>query len=76
MASRCWWYLNAGDVYKYGQTTDPAGRYSRAELATLGVSYQTEFRGGQVQALVQEKLKIYSYFIIYGTLPPGNRIFR
>lgn len=29
-----------------------------------------------MSALMQEKLKIYSYYIENGTLPPGNKIFR
>ncbi|WP_157203499.1 hypothetical protein [Methylomicrobium agile] len=69
-------YLNAGDVWKYGQTSNPESRYSQKELAQAGLRYVTEFQGGQVQALIQEKLKIYSYVIDNGTLPPGNKIFR
>jgi hypothetical protein len=33
----------------------------------------TEFRGGQIQALIMEKFKLYTYFHVNGTLPPGNR---
>ena len=68
-------YLNAGDVWKYGQTTTET-RYSQTFLTTLGVRQVNEYRGTQTGALIQEKLKIYSYFIEKGSLPPGNRIFR
>lgn len=68
--------LNAGDVWKYGQTTLPATRYSQPDLARAGLRYQTEFVGAQMQAFIQEKMKIYSYFLENGVLPPGNKIFR
>jgi hypothetical protein len=57
----------------YGE--DRSG-YSPTYLGGLGVKYVTEFKGGRTQALVQEKLKIYSYFLEHGSLPPGNYIFR
>ncbi len=68
--------LAEGDVWKYGQTTSPESRYSNAELGRLGLTKVVEFQGSQKMALIQEKLKIYSYFLINGSLPPGNRIFR
>ncbi len=71
--------LNTGDVWKYGETTNPAGRYSDADLSSIGglpVRQFNEFSGNQVEIKVAEKVKIYAYFAANGHLPPGNRIFR
>ncbi len=68
--------LNAGDVYKYGETINPTGRYSQTYLNGLGVQQINEFSGNQVEIKVQEKVKIYGYFFANGHLPPGNKIFR
>jgi hypothetical protein len=68
--------LGVGDVWKFGETTNPAGRYSQSELNGLGVRQVNEFYGNQVQIKVVEKMKIYNYFLQNGHLPPGNKIFR
>jgi RHS repeat-associated protein len=68
--------LNAGDVWKYGQSINGSGRYSRAYLTSMGLTYTTEFRGSQMQTLIQEKFKLYGYYTEHGRLPPGNSIFR
>ncbi len=69
-------FLNKGDVWKFGETTNWDGRYSPAEMASLGLRMVREFSGTQVEIKVYEKSKIYGYFFVYGHLPPGNRIFR
>ncbi len=69
-------YLNAGDVWKYGETTNPAGRYSNAALRSAGLEFIPEFYGTQTEIKIMEKIKIYNYYFAYGQLPPGNRIFR
>jgi len=72
-------HLNAGDVWKYGETTNPSGRYSADDLSTVGaggVTQYNEFTGTQTQVKAMEKVKIYNYFITNGQLPPGNKIFR
>lgn len=69
-------FLNTGDVYKYGETTQPGARYSQADLRRLGLSYETEFRGSQTMTKIVEKLRIYGHVLENGELPPGNRIFR
>ena len=68
-------YLNAGDVWKYGETTSP-NRYSQNYLNSAGLTMQRQFFGNQMQIKIQEKFMIYGYFFINGTLPPGNSIFR
>lgn len=68
--------LNPGDVWKYGETINPATRYSGNFKKGLRVEQINEFRGNQVQIKVMEKTKIYGYFLRNGHLPPGNKIFR
>jgi hypothetical protein len=71
--------LKAGDVWKYGETTNPAGRYSQTDLATMGrrrLEQINEVVGSQRTIKIAEKTKIYAYFIANGHLPPGNKIFR
>jgi hypothetical protein len=70
--------LNAGDVWKYGETTNPAGRYSQSQLSGIGpgVIQVNEFQGTQTQAKIAERAKIVNYYIQKGQLPPGNKIFK
>jgi RHS repeat-associated protein len=68
--------LNAGDVYKYGETTQPDARYSETALRASGLRKVTEFEGTQMISKIVEKQRIYGHFFEYGELPPGNRIFR
>jgi RHS repeat-associated protein len=70
--------LNAGDIWKFGQTTD-VNRYSKGQLNSMvsgGVKLIPVFFGNQVQIRVMEKYLIYGYFFNHGSLPPGNKIFR
>lgn len=69
-------YLNAGEVWKYGETINPATRYDQSFLNGVGVQQENQFYGNQIQIKVAEKTKIYSYFVTHGHLPPGNKIFR
>lgn len=71
--------LNAGDIWKFGQTINPTTRYTDTQLSTIAgrpVEQFNEFRGNQVEIMMAEKVKIYAYFAARGHLPPGNRIFR
>ena len=69
-------YLNQGDVWKYGETTNPGGRYSQDWLRTNKLLFIPESTGSQTEMKVAEKIKIYGYFFLNGSLPPGNKIFR
>lgn len=69
-------HLNAGDVWKYGETINPTGRYSETFKSGLQVQQFDEFHGSQKAIKAMEKTKIYNYFFQNGTLPPGNKIFR
>jgi len=71
--------MNAGDVWKYGETTKGFGRYSQSTIDNLipgGVSMFPIFQGNVVEIKIQEKIMIYDYFMMNGHLPPGNKIFR
>jgi RHS repeat-associated protein len=71
-------YLEAGDVWKYGETTS-TDRYSQSYLNSIGaggVRMREEFYGTQKQIKIAEKAKIYNYFLHNGHLPAGNKIFR
>ncbi|SFZ93394.1 hypothetical protein SAMN05428642_103108 [Flaviramulus basaltis] len=72
-------HLNAGDVWKYGETTNGFKRYSDGELRTMvpgGVTMVPMFFGNTVQIKIQEKIMIYGHYLATGSLPPGNKIFR
>ena len=69
-------FLNICGVYKYTETANPAGRYSKAYLDSMGLQFMPEYTGNQVQIKTMEKTKIYGHFFTHGSLPPGNRIFR
>jgi hypothetical protein len=68
--------LNPGDVWKYGETTNPNNRYSQQFLNSMGLRFVPEFSGNIVEIKIAEKGKIYGYFFLNGHLPPGNKIFR
>lgn len=71
--------MNAGDVWKYGETTKGFGRYSQSTLDNMvpgGVSMVPIFQGNVVEIKIQEKIMIYGYSMMNGHLPPGNRIYR
>lgn len=42
--------LNAGDVYKYGETTQPDSRYSQKGLEAANLRYVEEFKGSQMMS--------------------------
>lgn len=69
-------YLAKGDVWKYGQTSNPEGRYSQDYLDSLNLDKIPEFQGTKEECLIMEKIKIYNYVINNGQLPPGNKIYR
>ena len=45
-------------------------------LKQMGLKRDDLFTGNQIEIKVQEKIMLYGYFMLHGTLPPGNRIFR
>lgn len=72
-------YLNAGDVWKYGETIQGVDRYDQSYLNGIGpagVTMEPQFFGSQMQIKLVEKSKIYGYFLTHGELPAGNKIFR
>lgn len=69
-------FLNAGDVWKYGETIHPDSRYSQLWLKSNRLDKIIQAKGTQRQMKIEEKIKIYDYFCKNGHLPPGNKIFR
>lgn len=72
-------YLNAGEVWKYGETTQnpPESRYRGEEmLRSMNLFMYYEAAGSQKQMKIEEKHMLYNYFFKNGHLPPGNSIFR
>jgi hypothetical protein len=69
-------YLKAGEVWKYGETTDPTSRYDRSYLAKEGVVYRSIMEGNQIQIKAAEKILIYGHYFIFGARPPANKQFK
>lgn len=68
--------LKSGEVWKYGETTDPDFRYTPKYLREENVTFVPLFTGNQVQIKAMEKFLIYGYFFQHGSTPAGNRGFR
>lgn len=68
--------MNAGDVWKYGISTDAPGRYPSQALSTLGLRMDIQATGTLPQMYVSEKIQLINYAVSNGSLPPGNRIFK
>lgn len=72
-------YLNEGDVWKYGETTQkpPESRYGgKSKIEAKGLEMYVEATGTQKQMKRAENMALYKYFYGNATLPPGNSIFR
>jgi len=68
--------LKRGDVWKYGTTVNPDSRYSQIWLRKMNLRKFPEETGSAPYVLAQEGIKIIKYFIEYGKLPPGNKMFK
>jgi len=69
-------HLDAGDVWKFGESTKPLDRYSLQQLNRADLTLVPLFSGTVPEIKAQEKIMIYGYFFLFGKLPPGNKIFR
>ena len=69
-------WLDAGNVWKYGTTKNPATRYSQTFLDDWGLFYEKQASGTLQQALSAEKGNIVNFLNQTGKLPPGNKIIR
>jgi len=68
--------LKAGEVWKYGTSANPAGRYPAAAMQDLGLNMVIQATGNRYEVLAQEKIMLIGYYTLHGQLPPGNRIFK
>lgn len=68
--------MEAGEVWKYGETANGPGRYINAQLSyQLGgnrLEMVVEYSGTKKGTLLSEKVKIYAYLATYAKLPPGE----
>jgi RHS repeat-associated protein len=72
-------FLRKGDVWKFGETMNPATRYSGTFLRNTGegLIFKPEFKTSSFKEVLQlERQQIIQYEQIFGTLPPGNKIRR
>ena len=69
-------YMEAGEVWKIGETTQGNNRYTDNWYQTYNVHMISVFEGNQREIKIHEKILIYQYYFKNGHLPPGNRIFR
>ena len=69
-------WLNAGDVWKYGTTKNPATRYPESFYREWGLQYEPQVSGTLQEALAAEKANVLRYEAQHGVLPPGNKIRR
>ena len=69
-------YLQTGEVWKYGETTNVDDRYLVSYLNSIGkgVVLFPEFIGTVVQIKMMEKMKIFTYLVKNHELPPGNKV--
>jgi len=77
-------YMYVGEVWKYGKTCNgQAGRYPNG-FPAKNLTFLAQFYGTEQLCLIEEKFKIYSYFLlpenqsrtIILLRPPGNKIDR
>lgn len=71
------YYLNTGEVWKYGVTSKGQfRRYTEAFLFKNKVSYIVEFKGNIAECLKMEQIKLYSYPFLPENLarPPEVRL--
>jgi hypothetical protein len=68
--------LKTGEIWKYGEPTNPNDRYGPRSLRGENVYLEPLSSSSQLQIKALEKLLIYGYFSRRGKLPTGNKIFR
>ena len=69
-------YLNAGDIWKIGETTRGKSRYSPSSYEYQNFRKVRAFSGTTTKLLILEKLNLYYYFFTHCELPPGNKVFK
>lgn len=76
-SERTIFYLQAGEVWKYGVTSKGKfGRYTGMFMARNKVSYVIQFRGNIAECLKQEQIKLFNYPFLPENLarPPEERL--
>ena len=68
--------LKAGEIYKYGITTQGEARYTKAEYKSLRVSYFEEFYGTYLECKEMEVNKIVAYRFLPQSKKPEVKLLR
>ena len=68
-------YLKAGDVWKYGETTQGENRYKKDSYERTNFNMHPVFYGSKTEILIHEKKLLIEYYYKHHKLPPGNKIF-
>lgn len=71
-------HLNAGDTWKIGETINGPNRYSQNYLNGLNVDMVPSSgpMTNKYQLWIEEKRQLIKYASKYGSLPPGNKLFK
>jgi len=68
--------VKAGEVYKYGITTQGKSRYTQSQYAKLGVALIEQHRGDYSSCKAQEVNKILSYRFLPESRKPEGKLIR
>ena len=68
--------VRAGEVYKYGITTQGESRYSRSIYDQLGLNYYEEYEGSYIECKEMEINKITSYLFLPESKKPEVKLIR
>ena len=71
-------HLKAGDTWKIGETINGQARYGQAWLQThrLDMKQTSCLMTNKYQLWIEEKRQLIKYASRYGSLPPGNKLFK
>lgn len=69
-------FLKKGEIWKIGQTSKGMGRYSGNSYERIHFDQVDVYYGNKTEVLIEEKRRIYNYYLKNGRLPSGNKIFR
>ena len=67
--------MKRGQVWKIGESLNPEYRYSKNSYESQFLMKRIHY-GTKTQILIKEKEELLKYYLHYGQLPPGNKIFK
>ena len=71
-------HLKAGETWKIGETINGQGRYTQSYLKNLKVNMEirSAIMTNKYKLWIEEKRQLIKYASKYGSLPPGNKMFK